>query len=119
DHDRSTYVGRVQTADCRIEWSMSGEELRNLVRACTPWPGAWCTLDGDRVKVQDLAAVQNVLRDEGTPGEIVELPSAGGPVVVCGDGAVQIQRLQPAGKRAMSGEDFLRGARLDIGERFD
>jgi len=119
DHEVATYVGRVQTDDCRIDWSMAAEELRNLVRACTPWPGAWSVLDDDRVKVQDVAVVQNVLRHEGTPGEIVELPSAGGPVLACGEGAVQIQRLQPAGKKEMSGEEFLRGARLDVGERFD
>lgn len=119
DHDRATYVSRVHTDDCRIYWSMSAEELRNLVRACTPWPGAWCRLQGDRMKVQDIAVMQNVLRHEGTSGEIVELPSAGGPVVACGEGAVQIRRLQPAGRQSMSGEEFMRGARLEVGVTFD
>jgi len=119
DESRSTYVGRVQTDDCRMDWSLPADELWNLVRACTPWPGAWCTLDGDRVKVQDIAVVQNVLSREGTPGQIVELPSAGGPVVRCGSGAVQVTRLQPAGKQPMSGGEFLRGARLKVGDSFE
>ena len=119
DHEASSYVGRVHTDDCRVDWSLPAGELRNLVRACTRWPGAWCLLDGDRVKVQDVAGVQNVLRQEGTPGTIVELPPTSGPVVACGEGAVQIRRLQPAGKKAMSGEEFLRGARLEVGDGFD
>ncbi len=119
DDAEASYVARVQTDDCRIDWADTAREIRNTVRACTPWPGAWCRLDGDRIKVQNLSVVQNVLTQEGTPGEIVELPSAGGPVICAGDGYVQIDQLQPAGKKPMSGEEFLRGARLEKGRSFD
>lgn len=119
DHSRATYVGRVSVEDCRIEWSADAGDVRNLVRACTPWPGAWCMLRDTRVKVQDVAVVQNVLTQEGRPGEIVEIPNSGGPVVLAGDHAVEIRRLQPAGRQPMSGEEFLRGARLEVGDCFD
>ncbi|MGI5816765.1 MAG: methionyl-tRNA formyltransferase [Armatimonadota bacterium] len=118
DEARASYIGRVHSDDCRLDWSLPADELRDMVRACTPWPGAWCVLDGERMKVQDVHVVQYVLRNEGTPGEIVELPSSGGPVVLCGRDALQLTRLQPAGKKPMSGEEFLRGARLDVGDRF-
>ncbi|MGC9317556.1 MAG: methionyl-tRNA formyltransferase [Armatimonadota bacterium] len=118
DHARSTYVGRVTPEDCRIDWAAEAGDLRNLVRACTPWPGAWCMLEDTRVKVQDVAVVQNVLTQEGRPGEIVEIPSSGGPVVLAGRHAVEIRRLQPAGRQPMSGEQFLRGARLQVGDCF-
>lgn len=117
DESEASYVGRVTSADCRIDWNRGSEEIRRLVRACTPWPGAWCSLGGSRVKVQDLLTKNNVLRKEGTPGEIAELTD-GGPVVRTGDGAVEMLRLQPAGKRSMSGAEFLRGARLEVGEHF-
>ena len=119
EHELATYVGRVETADCRIDWSEPAAEVRALVRACTPWPGAWCELDGARVKVQYVSVVQNVLRQEGRPGRIVEIPSGGGPIVLTGRGSVQIRALQPAGKRAMTGEEFLRGARLRPGDVFE
>lgn len=119
EHTLATYVGRVETDDCRVDWSLPAEEIRALVRACTPWPGAWCLLEGQRVKVQDVSVVQNVLRQEGRPGRIVEMPSGGGPIVLAGCHAVQIHRLQPAGKRAMTGEEFLRGARLAPGDSFE
>ncbi len=118
-HELATYVGRVETDDCRIDWSLPAAEVRALVRACTPWPGAWCELGGGRVKVQDVCVVQNVLRQGGRPGRIVEIPLGGGPVVLAGRDAVQIRALQPAGKRAMTGEEFLRGARLRPGDSFE
>ncbi len=119
DDSASDYVGRVETDDCRIEWNLPPEELRNLVRACTPWPGAWCMLGDQRIKVQDTHVVQSVLNKEGTPGEIVEIASDRGPVVAAGAGAVEITRLQPAGKRSMSGAEFSRGARLHPGDRLN
>ncbi len=119
DPSRASYMGRVSPDDCRICWERDAEQIRNGVRACTPWPGAWCRLGDTRVKVQELKRVQIPLTQEGTPGEIVELPSNAGLVVMAGHGAVEICRLQPAGKRPMSGEEFLRGARLQVGDRFD
>lgn len=119
DERCATYVGRVQSEDCRIDWTRPADEVRDLIRACTPWSGAWCMLHGDRVRVQEVAVAQNILTNEGTPGEIVELPLAGGPVVACGDGAVEVRRLQPAGRREMTGDEFLRGARLEVGDRFE
>lgn len=119
DPAEATYVGRVRTEDCRMDWELPAEEIRRLVRACTPWPGAWCMLRGERVKVQDVRVMQNVLSKEGSPGEIVEIPRDGGPLVRTGEDAVEIIRLQPAGRRPMSGAEFLRGARLEAGERFE
>ncbi len=119
DHEAATYVGRVTTDDCRIDWSAPAEDIRNLVRACTPWPGAWCTLRGRRLKVLDVNIVQNKLSEEGEPGEIVEMPKGSGPIVRAGRGAVELVCLQPEGKQPMSGAEFLRGARLEIGDRFE
>ncbi len=118
DEAAATYVGRVTTDDCRIDWAAPAEEVRRLVRACTPWPGAWCRLGGRRVKVQAVEIGQKMLSEEGSPGEIVEMSHGAGPLVRVGDGAVEVVRLQPEGRRPMSGAEFLRGARLAIGDRF-
>lgn len=118
DEAQASYVGRVETEDCRIDWSAPAPVVRDLVRACTPWPGAWCTLRGKRIKVQSLRTVQKVLSEEGRPGTVVEIADAGGPVVATGSGAVELVRVQPEGRQSMSGAEFLRGARLAIGDRF-
>lgn len=119
EHEQATSVGRVRSDDCRIDWSAPAREIRDLVRACTPWPGAWCMLGDTRIRVQSVNVVQDSLSEEGRPGEIVEMPHDGGPVVSTGRGRVQIERLQPAGRQSMSGGDYLRGARLEPGDRFN
>ncbi len=119
DHSTATYVGRVTAGDCRIDWGAPAGDIRNLVRACTPWPGAWSTLRGRRLKVQAVNVVQSSLSEGGREGELVEVTSKGGPVVAAGGGAVEIVHLQPEGRQSMSGGEFLRGARLDIGDRFE
>ncbi|MFT7488707.1 MAG: methionyl-tRNA formyltransferase [Candidatus Promineifilaceae bacterium] len=45
--------------------------------------------------------------------------SAGGPTVAASQGAIQLLRVQPAGRKAMSGDEFLRGHTLQVGERMD
>ncbi len=119
DHAAATWAGRVTTDDCRIDWAAPADEVRRLVRACTPWPGAWCRVRGRRLKVGAVKVRQETLRRGGTPGEIVEILDDGGPVVRVGEGAVEIVRVQPEGRRPMSGAEFLRGARLAIGDRFE
>jgi len=117
DDSQATMVGRVRTEDCRLDWSLEPEELRNLVRACTPWPGAWCLLGDRRVGVERVTVVKKDLTGEGRPGEIVEIRSEAGPVVGAGGGSVMLEQLRPAGKRSMTGAEFLRGARLNAGDR--
>lgn len=119
DHAAATYVGRVTTDDCRIDWSAPADDINNLVRASTPWPGAWCIIKGRRLKVLKVDIVQNILSEEGEPGEIVEMPKGRGPIIQTGEGAVELVCLQPEGKQPMSGAEFLRGARLEIGDRFE
>ncbi len=118
DHSRVTYAPRVQSDDCRIRWSQAAGEITNQVRACTPWPGAWCMLGGKRLKVLAASSVQISLSKEGDVGEVVEIRKERGLVVRAAEGSVLIERVQPAGKRAMSAADFLRGARLEVGNHF-
>ncbi len=119
NHDLATVVGRVQTEDCRVDFAQPAGTIRDLVRACTPWPGAWCMLDNRRIKLLGVQVIQKNLSGEGSPGEIVEIPADFGPVVATGDGFLEIAELQPPGKRAMSGAEFLRGARLTVGNVFE
>lgn len=118
DEAQASYVGRVETEDCRIDWALPAEDACNLIRACTPWPGAWCMFRGKRLKVQAVRAVQKVLSEEGGPGAVVET-AGGAPVVATASGALELLRVQPEGRKAMSGAEFLRGARLAIGDRFE
>lgn len=112
-------VGRVCTEDCRVDWSRPAAEVRNLVRACTPWPGAWCMWGERRLRLERVDFVQKDLTQAGEPGQVVEIADHDGPVVRTGEDCLVVRQLQPAGKRSMSGAEFLRGARMCVGERLN
>ena len=84
------------------------------VRAMTPWPGAQChDPRGRRLQVLRARAVADA--PSGAPGELVDIE--GRLLVATGAGGLELVEVAPAGKRAMAGVEFLRGARLELGAR--
>ena len=104
-----TYAAKLDKEEGRIDWSRSAAELDRLVRALNPWPGVWCELDGERLKV--LAA--RPIAGSGPPGAVVAPPL----VVACGDGVLALDRVQRAGRAPMSAEQLLRGRAVPPGAR--
>jgi methionyl-tRNA formyltransferase len=117
DGSQASYAGKVTPEDARIHWDQPGASIVDRVRAFSPRPGAWTTLDGRRLKVWRA-------RVAGEPGggapELEPASFAGGAggslVVATGDGAVALEQVQPEGGRRMSGADFLRGRRGAAGK---
>lgn len=105
---------------CRIDWSRQEKSIHDLVRGLSPHPGAWSNLidkDGRQSTVKIFKTARIGTQGKGSPGSI---SSTGGRLTVtCGNGlAIEILKLQPAGKKRMSAADYLRGARID-GCRFE
>lgn len=127
DPTRATYAKKLSKNDGRVSWQTTRAEIDRLVRAMTPWPGArtsYVEKKGHRelvllevrpVELEALSAGARVLASTGAAGTLLE--TQGGFFVLCGDGPLEIVRLKPAGKQAMEGEAFLRGARLEPGGR--
>jgi methionyl-tRNA formyltransferase len=108
---------RLATDQGLVEWERDASAIALHVRAMNPWPCAHTALpDGRRLKIL-VAAVAAVAAPVGaTPGQV--LPGPGDALVVaCGVGALRLDVVQPAGKRAMTGADFLRGTRNLVGQR--
>ena len=105
DDAAATYAPKITTEDARIDWSADATSIRDLVRALDPHPGAWTTLDGQRLKVLQVHEADGPVL---APGEIATSDDL---VVGTGSGPLALDRIQPATKRAMSGADFVRGAR--------
>ncbi|MEL6914656.1 MAG: methionyl-tRNA formyltransferase [Pseudomonadota bacterium] len=98
-----TYAEKIAKDEARVDWTRSAAEVDAHIRGLSPFPGAWCEMDGARVKLLR----SRVAAGQGAAGQVL-----GGLTVACGDCAVEILELQKAGKRATSAEDFLRGAAL-------
>ncbi len=107
DEARATYAEKISPADRELDPARSAVELERVVRALTPHIGAHVRLaDGDLLGVREARAVASAGAALG------ELSLRGPlPVLGCADGALELLVVQPPGRRAMSGEDFLRGHR--------
>jgi methionyl-tRNA formyltransferase len=104
---------KITAADARIDWTAPALRVDRQVRACTPAPGAWTTLRDKRVKLGPVTLTEEVLE----PGEVMR-QQEGGCLVGTGTTAVRLGEVRPEGKGAMAAADWLRGLRLDAGERF-
>jgi methionyl-tRNA formyltransferase len=96
-----TYAAKIDKAEARVDWSLDAREVDRLIRGLSPFPGAWCEVAGERVKL--LASC--LAEGEGAPGEVLDAALS----VACGTGAVRLLRLQRAGRAAQDAREFLRG----------
>ena len=98
--DGVTYAAKIDKTEARIDWTLPAEQVDRQIRGLSPFPGAWCMIGDERVKL--LAST--VVPGQGDPGTV--LPDL---TIVCGSGAVRITLAQRAGKRPMTPADLLRG----------
>ncbi|WP_298822150.1 methionyl-tRNA formyltransferase [uncultured Roseibium sp.] len=112
-----TYAAKLSKQETRINWSQTAGDVHNHIRGVSPFPGAWCEMTlgtkPERVKI-----LRSTLSDGGgAPGTVIS--ANGAPVIACVEGAIRLDELQRAGKRPMSGEEFLRGVSLSEGVVLD
>lgn len=99
---------KITVEDARISWTDPAVGIDRLIRACTPGPGAWTTLDGERVKVGPVSLEADA--PALAPGAI----SVGKNHVLVGtaSGAVRLGEVKAFGKKQMAAADWARGVRL-------
>ncbi len=102
----TAYTPMLKKSDGALDFTQPAELLARQVRAYNPWPGAFTQWDGKPLKIHMAHAVGS---QHHAPGERVV--HANQPAIGTADGILVLDELQPAGKKAMSGEVFLRGAR--------
>jgi len=98
-----TYAKKIDKAEAWVDWSKPAIEVDRLIRGLSPFPGAWCDVDGERLKLLRSRVVEG----KGAAGQVL-----GGLRIACGDGAVEILQAQRQGKRPMEAEELLRGFEL-------
>ncbi|WP_420004120.1 methionyl-tRNA formyltransferase [Arenibacterium sp. LLYu02] len=102
-----TYASKIDKAEAQINWSAPAREVDRQIRGLSPFPGAWFEESGQRIKV--LAS--QLAEGSGAAGTLLDDQLT----VACGSGAVELLRLQRAGKGAQDRETFLRGYALPKG----
>lgn len=109
DSALATYSQPLKKEEGEINWDTPAKDLERKVRAFLPWPGCYTRWRGKLLKVLET----EVVADGAEPGKVV---GSGGKIGVgTGDGILALKTVQLEGKRAMSIQDFVRGARQFIG----
>ncbi|MEV4639035.1 methionyl-tRNA formyltransferase [Actinoplanes sp. NPDC049548] len=111
--DGVSMAPKITVEDARVRWDDPAFAVDRRIRACTPAPGAWTTLRGERLKLGPVRPVANaaVLK----PGELlvertqVLAGTATTPVI--------LGEVRAAGKKPMSASDWARGLRISPGEQ--
>jgi len=101
--DGITYATKIDKSEARIDWTRPASEIDRQIRGLSPFPGAWCDIAGERVKL-----LRSKLADVSGPAGQV-LPDF---TIACGTGAIQVLQAQRSGKKPMSADDLLRGWQL-------
>jgi methionyl-tRNA formyltransferase len=101
---------QITPADARIDWTRPVVEIERWVRACTPAPGAWTTVDGSRLGIGPARSIE--FADEAVPGRFIVdrkqvRVGANGGYLVLGE-------VRPQGKKAMAADSWARGIRGDF-----
>lgn len=111
--DGLTLAPKLTVDDARVSWVEPAVGVDRRIRACTPAPGAWSLLGGERFKIGPVS-----LTDESVPaGEIVVRKSE--VLVGTATTAVRLGVVRAVGRKEMPAADWARGANLALGARFD
>lgn len=110
---------RLKKTDGAIDWSRPALAIKNQIRALEPWPKTytyWFRPEGEPLRLI-LGPAKVVDGEPAPPGTVLEA-AAGRLIVATGERALQLEGLQPSGKRLLSTAEFLRGYRVLPGQRF-
>jgi len=111
DPARATYAAKLTKAEARLDWREDAAALARRVRALCPRPVAETTLDGAQLRIHEAEAVP--VAGGPVPGTIVST-GADGIVVMTGEGALALKRVQLPGRRAVAARE-LANARSLVG----
>ena len=107
DETLATRTPILKKSHGQIDFTKSEHEIDCLVRAMTPWPGTWTTLDGKTLKIFGVKPALG----HGEPGTVLDENFT----IACGGGALRPTEIQLEGSKRMKTADFLRGKKIAPG----
>ncbi|WP_312631447.1 methionyl-tRNA formyltransferase [Pantoea piersonii] len=104
---QANYAEKLSKEEARLDWQLSAAQLERCIRAFNPWPVSYFLIEDQPVKVWQATVLPHIAKQ---PGEIVAADKHGIQVATA-EGVLNLQLLQPAGKKAMSAQDLLNSRR--------
>ena len=104
---------KISSEEARILFARDAQFIERQIRAFSPKPGAWCTFRGSRVKIFSSQV------DEDFSAQLGEVIGISPLKVSTAKGSLVIGALQESGKRLMQSDEWARGSRVTVGEKFE
>jgi methionyl-tRNA formyltransferase len=114
EHELATYAPKLDRDTARLDWTRPATETARWIRGLDDVPGAW-TPQGGRGPLKLFRPT--VEAGSGEPGAVLDADPQRGILVACGEGAVRVAEVQPAGKRRMTAGEWVRGRGIAAGDR--
>ena len=105
----ATVTKKIRKDDGRLDFTQPAQRVHDRARAMTPWPGALASFAGETLRF----ARTRIAEGTGAPGAVL---STAPLIVACGEGALEVVRVVPAGKAEMDAPDWWRGLRASKDE---
>lgn len=117
NHDKATFAANIKREQEKIDWRNSSDVIYNQIRGLNPWPVAFTSYHNQSMKIW-WGFPDNQTYDSD-PGEIVRVDQESFTVMCGNNYGLQINEIQPAGKKRMTVEEYLRGSsgRLKTGTK--
>ena len=103
---QATHAPKIKKEDAEIDWKKSADEISRMVRAYNPWPVAFTYYKDELIKIWEAESIIDTL--VGHPGQVLNC-GKDGIDVAAGVGLLRIKKLQLAGKKILSAQEFLNG----------
>ncbi|WP_024549021.1 methionyl-tRNA formyltransferase [Siccibacter turicensis] len=103
-----TYAEKLSKEEARLDWRLPAEQLERCIRAFNPWPVSYFIIDEQPVKVWKASVLET--ESSAAPGTILDAGKQGIQIATA-RGVLNIEELQPAGKKAMKAHELLNSRR--------
>ena len=115
-----TYANKITSNDTLINWSQNNEKILRKLRSLSNWPGGWTYHNQNRIRIHEAKKIEfSVGKENIKPGEFIGYSGNGSPIIQCGSNSfLEIIQIQKEGKKKMNSQDFLRGYKINIGDKF-
>ena len=122
DNDQASYCKIIKKEDGKIDFGRPAREIVNMVRAFTPWPGAFTKYNGRTLKIVKAAEIGDVMEtvlEKRSAGQVCRVIKDEGFEVVTGRGTILVKEVKPENSKEMSAGAFISGYHLKIGDKFE
>ncbi|HEX9917033.1 MAG TPA: methionyl-tRNA formyltransferase [candidate division Zixibacteria bacterium] len=118
DDSQVSLAPKITKEMCKIDWSKSALQIKNLIRGLSPVPAAYSIFKGKILKVY-RAEILNEKSPQAKSGEIIISNRMKSLIVKAKDKALELMEIQLEGKKKMKGEEFIKGCRFQACEKLD